>query len=385
MDRFDVAIVGAGPAGSRAAWRLASAGARVAILDGSHPREKPCGGGVTGRALEIVRDSLDLKQIDAVTIEGATFEHGVRQARVSTLGDPHELPRLAVTARRGFDSALLAAATAAGACLVPERVIDVAQDRTGWTIATRGKAIRSDWLLGADGPNSLVRRRVLRPFERADLSVATGFFVHGQTSRDIAIAFEDAPPGYLWSFPRRDHLAVGVCAQADESNAAPLLAVASRWIHDTLRGPMTLERYSWPIPSLRPGTLQREQPAGPGWMLLGDAGGLVDPITREGIFFALMSAEAAADTLLGGGDPAAHYAQRVRGSIHPELIRAARLKARFFNPRFTGLILQGLQRGAAIRDVMSDLIAGRQPYHGLRGRLLRTLDVRLMLRLLFGS
>jgi flavin-dependent dehydrogenase len=55
MDRFDVAIVGAGPAGCRAAWRLARAGARVALFDGSHPREKPCGGGVTGRALDLVR------------------------------------------------------------------------------------------------------------------------------------------------------------------------------------------------------------------------------------------------------------------------------------------------------------------------------------------
>ena len=59
MERFDVAIVGAGPAGCRAAWRLARAGARVAMLDGSHPREKPCGGGVTGRALEMVRDAID--------------------------------------------------------------------------------------------------------------------------------------------------------------------------------------------------------------------------------------------------------------------------------------------------------------------------------------
>ena len=63
MDRFDVAIVGAGPAGCRAAFRMARAGARVAILDGSHPREKPCGGGVTGRALDLVRDAIDPLEI----------------------------------------------------------------------------------------------------------------------------------------------------------------------------------------------------------------------------------------------------------------------------------------------------------------------------------
>ena len=63
MGRFDVAIVGAGPAGCRAAWRLARAGTRVALFDGSHPREKPCGGGITGRALDLVRDAIDISAL----------------------------------------------------------------------------------------------------------------------------------------------------------------------------------------------------------------------------------------------------------------------------------------------------------------------------------
>ncbi len=383
MDRFDVAIVGAGPAGCRAAFRMAVAGARVAILDGSHPREKPCGGGVTGRALDLVRDAIDPLDLGAVPIETAAFEHGAGRISMSLAQG-----RLVVVSRRRFDGALLAAACRAGAHLIPARVTDVTAHRDGWVVATREGALSAAWLLGADGPNSLVRRRVLRPFARADLSIATGFFVHGPTSREIAIAFEPfdfaqaRSAGYLWSFPREDHLAVGICAQADESSSSALLSSASRWVGRNVEGPVDLVRYSWPIPSLRVAALHREPPAGPRWMLLGDAGGMVDPITREGIFFALLSADAAADSILGGKDPAVQYSRRIRESIHSELIRAARLKDRFFSPRFTGLMIRALRESAAIRHVMCDLIAGRQTYRGLRRRLLMTLEVRLMWQVL---
>jgi geranylgeranyl reductase family protein len=385
MERFDIAIVGAGPAGCRAAWRMARAGARVAMIDGSHPREKPCGGGVTRRALDLVRDAIDCRPIEAVPIRGATFEHGSRRVEMTFDDGPSASPGLVVATRARFDAALLAAAIEAGATLVAERVTDVARDDEHWRITTRSRAVRAGWVLGADGPNGLVRRRLSRPFVRADLSIATGFFVHGVTSPDIAVAFEDDPPGYLWSFPRRDHLAVGVCAQADAASTARLVPLASQWIARNVPAPANLERYSWPIPSLREATLKREDPSGPGWMLLGDAAGMVDPITREGIFFALLSAEAAADSLIEGGvDPAAGYASRIHPAIYDELIRAARLKARFFNPHFTALLIRALEKSAAVRAVMVDLIAGRQPYRGLRRRLLATMEVKLMFEMLRG-
>jgi flavin-dependent dehydrogenase len=118
-------------------------------------------------------------------------------------------------------------------------------------------------------------------------------------------------------------------------------------------------------------------------MLLGDAGGMADPITREGIFFALLSAEHAADSLLEtGSDPARQYGERLRATVFAELVRAASLKTRFFHPRFTRLLLLALQRSAAIRAIMIDLVAGRQAYRGLRRRLLRTFELRLMVEML---
>jgi len=381
LEQFDIAIVGAGPAGSRCAWRLASAGARVALVDGSHPREKPCGGGITGRALDIIRPAIDITSFDAVAIEDAWFEHNSNRVGISMNGSS-ESTGLVVAARRDFDGALLAAATSAGARFLGERVTNVVADASGWLVSTRDRTIRAGWLVGADGSNSFVRRRVSAPFDRADLSIAVGFFVRGVTSHAVSLAFEDRPAGYLWSFPRRDHLAVGICAQADESTPAALAPLASRWIARNVSGAEAIERYGWAIPSLREATLERERAAGPRWLLLGDAAGLVDPITREGIFFALQSADAAADAVLAAGDAADTYQRHLRDSIYPELIRAARLKATFFRPNFTALLLRALAESAPIREIMIDLIAGRQTYRGLRRRLVATRELRLMIALM---
>jgi flavin-dependent dehydrogenase len=127
-----------------------------------------------------------------------------------------------------------------------------------------------------------------------------------------------------------------------------------------------------------------ERPAGEGWMLLGDAAGLVDPITREGIYFAIRSGVLAAEAMRTP-DPAAAYAARVRDELHDELRRAARFKAGFYRPRFIGSLIDALNRSAAIRDVMVDLVAGRQSYRGLKRRLLGTMELGLMLRVLRSS
>ena len=373
-----MAIVGGGPAGSRAAFHLAQGGARVALLDDSHPREKPCGGGITARALALAGSSMT-ELVGGVAIATARFAHQERESTVA-LSDRAGLLRLAVAPRQSFDARLLEVAQQAGAVLIPARALDVSNEDNSWRVTTRGESVTARFLIGADGPGSLVRRRLSKPFERKDLSIAAGYYVRDRTSREIDIAFVDDPSGYLWSFPRPDHLAVGVCAQADVTTSTQLLALCNRWIDANIEGG-SRERYGWPIPSLTEATLREDYPAGESWMLVGDAAGLVDPITREGIFFALLSGQLAAETILAGADPAAGYVQRLRETVYPELLAAARLKARFYRPRFIRLLLSALQRSQHIRAIMADLVAGEQSYHSLRGRLLRTLEWRLMMEL----
>jgi geranylgeranyl reductase family protein len=397
-NKCDVAIVGGGPAGAFAAYLLAKRGVRVRVFDPSHPREKPCGGGVTGRALALVEPLLEqlpgtpVPLRDGVTIDSARFEDATARSAAVTL-DAHGFSTsssLIVTDRRGFDRALLDGAIAAGAIHDPSRVRDVriTSAAPGATISTATISTTTDtWhaqhVIGADGANSLVRRRLGRAFERRQLSIATGFFAHGTTSREIVIRFVPEPQGYIWSFPRANHLAIGICAQADESQPGPLRDIVSTWITSSRLAPdASLEPYSWPIPSLSAGDFEHERAAGPGWMLTGDAAGLVDPITREGIFFALRSAQLAVDALTDDRDPAARYQDALRDDIYPELSRAARVKGNFFRGPFTHLLIDALQRSEPVRAIMRDLVAGTQPYRTLRKRLIGTFEVALAWQLL---
>jgi geranylgeranyl reductase family protein len=378
-----VAIIGAGPAGAMAAVRLARAGASVSLFDPSHPREKPCGGGLTGRALALVNDVIDVRALPAVVVTSATVEGPGRAANVALI-DRGVTPdsSLLVVSRAVFDRALADAAVASGARLIPERAIDVSRRHGRMIVRTHRGAHDIDVVLGADGANSIVRKTLARPFGRAELSIAAGFFVHGATASSITVTTACEQPGYLWSFPRPDHLAVGICAPAAlHATSGDLRAQTAAWIaQHGLDRRARLTPYAWPIPSIGYQHRHDVTLGGDGWMLLGDAAGLVDPLTREGIYFALVSGQCAADALAAGPRAATRYADQVLDGIHPELARAARLSRLFFTPAFSSLLVRALDQSAGIRDVFVDLVGGAQPYRGLRRRLLGTREWTLAVR-----
>jgi geranylgeranyl reductase family protein len=380
-----VAIIGAGPAGAMAAVRLARAGATVSLFDPSHPREKPCGGGLTGRALALIADIIDVSAHSPVVIKAASMEeaadpHTHAEIALIDRGTTSE-SSLIVLSRAVFDRALVDAAVGAGARLIHEKAMHLSRRGSAMLVRTSDGEYECDHLLGADGANSLVRKRFAAPFSRAQLSVAAGFFVQGVSDSRIAIKTMVEQPGYLWAFPRRDHLAIGICSPAaSRVSSTELRAQSRRWIEQHhLQRSTRLIPYAWPIPSVGfkdgvPMTF-----SGPGWMLLGDAAGLVDPLTREGIFYALLSGQWAADALTESSAyrAAACYDERLRSEVQPELVRAARLSGLFFDPAFSPLFVDALRQSAAIRDVFVDLIAGVQPYRGLRRRLLATREWKL--------
>jgi geranylgeranyl reductase family protein len=382
-----IAIIGAGPAGAMAAIRLARAGASVTLFDPSHPREKPCGGGLTGRALALVADVIDIRSLPAVIVKSATVEGPDGSAHVP-LVDCGATPdsSLLVLSRTVFDGALADAAVAAGAHLVREKAVTVDRQRLGMIVRTDRRVYEFDHVLGADGANSVVRKKLARPFARTALSVAAGYFVYGPSMSSIAVKTFDRPPGYLWSFPRPDHLAVGVCAPAAHHvGAGHLRNQSAAWVRQHgLHQDATFRPYAWPIPSIGHQARRKVDLGGAGWMLLGDAAGLVDPLTREGIYFALLSGQWAAEAL--AATPSVHasarYADRVLSEIQPELARAAHLSRLFFGPAFSALLVRALGESAEIRDVFVDLVGGVQPYRGLRRRLLGTRQWALAARII---
>jgi flavin-dependent dehydrogenase len=355
-----VAVVGAGPAGSLLAWHLARDGAAVTILDASHPREKPCGGGLTGKALALLPPAPSADPLPARLVDRCRFDDGVASVQVIL-----ERP-VAIASRAELDAWLLRRASEAGARHVAERVVAV--DAAGTLRTSAGGTTRFDVIVGADGAGSLVRRTLLAPTPPERLAMAAGWFARG--SSEMHVRFTPELAGYLWLFPRRDHVGVGICAPL---RRAPTRALLDRLEMEVRRSFPALadgERYAHTIPSPSGEAASILEVAGPRWALIGDAAALADPITGEGIYPALKSAAVLAATLREHASPAS-YPARLLEELGRELLAAAALRDRFYAPGFSRRMLMYAARSAAVRAVLGDLVLGKQGYLGLKRRLLR--------------
>jgi flavin-dependent dehydrogenase len=229
-----------------------------------------------------------------------------------------------------------------------------------------------DFIVGADGATSFVRRSLATPFTRADLHVTLGYFIPSAPSNEMKIYFLPGLEGYIWSFPRPDHVSYGLISRPEPGWAQRFKALLRHYAlvdlgADAMR---QAEFYSAPVPCLRPGSWRTNVFAGEGWALLGDAAGLVDAITGEGIYYALRSAE-----LLGAHFPdVASYTEAIGLECVSELERAARMHEHFYRGRFCGgaftlRMVQLARRSASVRHVVGELVAGSLPYVGLKRRL----------------
>src|SRR5262245_15597600 len=159
---MEIIIVGGGPAGTWASVLLARGGHTVTLIDSQGPWEKPCGGGVTTKALErfgIFETDLPRKYIDRITIFFGDTDS------VSVLPQKP----LAVLSRREMGKHLFNEAVRAGVRIIQDRVTGIQPDGARWAIRTRKSLLQAEYLIGADGTTSLVRRSVGHALPPEDL------------------------------------------------------------------------------------------------------------------------------------------------------------------------------------------------------------------------
>lgn len=335
--KYDIVIVGAGPAGAYAAYRLAQSDLDVLLLEQEElPRYKSCGGGVTSKVFGLVSDSdLSLDCVIEDEITRAVFTHD--------LEDPIQLdflePFTYMTMRNKFDYFLVKQAKKAGARVKEDTSVidlDIRDDRV--QVYTTEDYYTAKYVIGADGARSLVAQKVGL---MDDLEYAIAY------EKEIKVSYQTLEAqrgvmnldygiingGYSWIFPKVDHLSVGIGTFAEGVSLKKNLEdYLTRGKIDDYK---VLQATGHPLPV---GNAKREL-ATDRAVLVGDAAGLVDPLSGEGIFYALKSADLASQILsdvIQRGESLKQYTILVNQEILPEFRKAELIKKLFF--RFSGFL-----------------------------------------------
>jgi flavin-dependent dehydrogenase len=309
----------------------------------------------------------------------------------------------AIYSRIAFDSYLRDLAAEAGARVFSEKISTQGARRipTGWQLrSVGGREWTGKMLVAADGANSAIAKKLVGPLAASDMEVAFGYRapLPANGNAPTVVAFLPNWVGYAWAFPRPDHISFGIATtqEAFEHKALDDLLwqfmigyyeqredlTARIWAN--LKEPNaarikerlepTAERYAARIPGLADETWNERQACGEGWALLGDAAGFADPVTGEGIYYALRSAELFAEAFLEGRPE--EYEERWRQDFGGELRRASQMRRRFYGnfwgAPFTERMIQFAQGHRGIRKVLGNLVAGEQGYVGLKKKLARS-------------
>ena len=358
----DITIVGGGPAGAYLAYLLAKDGVEVTIFDDSHPREKPCGGGISPKALEkfpILRKIhhskrmlTDIKVISPKNVEVHIKREGHKQAMN--------------VSRLHLDKYLLDKAVDEGTELIEERVTDVKQENDGWILKTRQNTLKTKTIVGADGTKSIVRQRTVGDIPKENLALTRGYMVEGIETDYNLIKFLNDTKGYIWAFPREDHTSIGIGTEIKHSKDS--IYKLDRFIKSTYKNISILNRWSALIPHVTDVNFYKTPCAGENWILIGDAAGHVDPITEEGIIYALWSAELACDAIVNENPKL--FERLWRDEYEKDLATGVRLSRLFYNPLLLELSISIAKRSKTCAQIVYDVITSKQDYRTLVKRIM---------------
>lgn len=298
---WDVIVIGAGPAGAMAAYCAASAGARTLLLERHElPRRKLCGGGLIGASMRSLPEGFVIPAVDETSVASISFDGHDMGSRAATA------PFVAQIDRATFDNALAECACTAGAELRTGVLVESVEEHSETvTLHTSSGDLSARVVIGADGSAGRMSRIVGARFAQVDLGIETELAADEQAAGSwrgrILLDFADRAGAYAWVFPKGDRLMVGAIAEKGEAGwEKDYLAAVTRSVglehlpvvHS--EGHLTRCRAS-------------DSPVGRDRLLLaGDAAGLLEPWTREGISFALRSGRAAGECAAAAlADPAA--------------------------------------------------------------------------------
>jgi geranylgeranyl reductase family protein len=369
MERFDVLVVGAGPAGSTAAYRLAREGASVLLADkATFPRDKPCGGGLTMRAVRLLPFDVDPVVEDRTTRVRFGLDFTRRFERRL------DEPLVFMTQRTRLDAFLVEQAANAGADFRDgTRVAGVVVEGKGVEATVNGEKIAANHALLADGANGVSTRAVGLDDGR-DYGIALEANVpYGVVSEDeyrglLCLELANVPGGYGWVFPKGDHVNVGVGGW--EREGPRLRAHLARFCREYEIPESSLENVrGYRLPLIHARARVAKGPVA----LLGDAAGLVDPLSGDGIYEAFLSAKLATEALVAGDLEG--YDAELRRCLSSQLSAAWGAKValdRF--PRLTYAVVRTPFLWNAVVSLIGGDVPSPSAMRGLRRASMRVVD-----------
>lgn len=392
-----VLVIGAGPAGATAARALASAGVPVRMLDRSaFPRNKPCGGGISLRAvrrfphLQGRLSAIATHYLSRLYLEGPDGDSAVIES---------EGPAALMIRRVEFDALLVDLAIRAGADFAPGvDIVRAQQTREQVTLTSRdGRTFTSAFVIAADGVHSVVARRLglnpgwpaqsvaldmmeetpraqLRDVDPSTLWVAYGF------NPEEGTAVQGAAEGYAYIFPKRDHVNIGIGYVLSHYRRAidrPPYAlqrelVARLRARGIVEGESVRSNFT---PFIIPVGGPLRKPGAGRVLVAGDAGGFVNGFTAEGIYYAMVTGDLAAQAILAAGGDAASAVRRYRRLCNAEIgaeLRDSVLLQRFLfaDRRRIARVIRGARAADAMTRSILEFAVGRGSYRSLRRRML---------------
>jgi geranylgeranyl reductase len=356
-----IAVVGAGPAGSSLAFLLARGGFPTILFNASGG-EKHCGGGIPARTFdefpwlgELAPPFKEIRLITLVPPDGSSCDL--------------ELSRpMRLVSRSSFDEWLRNLARQSGAYLINERVRSVEPDGRDWIIRADTSEHRAEFVVGADGAASFVRRTLSDRFPPSSLSLCAGYYFTPPDENRITIGFLKKRATYAWVFPRPGLASAGIVAALTGSDRRTLLGELRSWLEQSFPG--FVFDYSLPYSALVPTYAKSRCPVcGDGWALVGDAAGVAEPVTREGIYFSLKSAELLASSLMNGRPE--DYGKLLTGFLDKRHRAALFLKSYILTPSFIERAVKKIKKRTSAKRAMEQYFSVTLRY-GILGRWLIT-------------
>jgi digeranylgeranylglycerophospholipid reductase len=318
----DVVIVGGGPAGANCALELAKNGIYPFLLDDSHPREKPCGGGISPQIIE------KYPFVERFRPEGFTFD----TYRIISCTNHQVISKVRKNgfciSRKIFDEGLLRMAVDKGATLIREKVLDLEWKSDHWLIKTNKSILSSPLIIGADGVNSIVRRKTIGRISTNNLALTFGYRTSTLDGNVASIKFLAEFPGYIWVFPTKDYTNIGIGGELKYGHS--LKDLLNKFICSYCPKTKIISTYSALVPSAKDPTFFNLPCATKEWILIGDAAGHADPISGGGIFYALWGGSLAAQAITQN-DPRS-YDYLWKEAFGKNLIERCESKDSYYDP-----------------------------------------------------